>query len=57
MLRRSLGEAALTDSILEDEIVTYDVIEEGSIRMKKKLVSSDGYSFTIKVSSDVKCKY
>jgi len=57
VLRRSLGEAALTDSILEDEIVTYDVIEEGSIRMKKKLVSSDGYSFTIKVSSDVKCKY
>ena len=40
---------ALSESILPEERVTFDVVEEGTVRKKKKLVSSDGYSYCVKV--------
>ncbi|XP_052770964.1 uncharacterized protein LOC128210652, partial [Mya arenaria] len=44
-----LGEAALTDTIVEDDgEVEFEVVDAGSTRKKNKLVSSDGFSYCIK---------
>ncbi|KAK3103978.1 hypothetical protein FSP39_023386 [Pinctada imbricata] len=36
------------DTILDDEPVTYEIVEKGSKQRAKKLVSSDGYAYTVK---------
>ncbi|KAK3090245.1 hypothetical protein FSP39_010325 [Pinctada imbricata] len=36
------------DTILDDEPVTYEIVEKGSKQRTKKLVSSDGYAHTVK---------
>ncbi|XP_056012453.1 uncharacterized protein LOC125679557 [Ostrea edulis] len=46
----SLQEPALEEHILVDVPVTYKIIEQGSQRGKRKLVSSDSYEFVKKVS-------
>ena len=40
--------APLTDTIIEDGEITYEVVEEGTERRMKKLVSSDGYTYVQK---------
>jgi hypothetical protein len=42
-----------SDSIIEDQPVTFDIVEDGSNRRAKKLVSNDGYSYTVQVC--IKC--
>ncbi|XP_060595612.1 uncharacterized protein LOC132749732 [Ruditapes philippinarum] len=45
--------ARITDIIIEDSgEVTYEVVESGSNRGCKKLVSSDGFSFCVKSRKD-----
>ncbi|KAH3830421.1 hypothetical protein DPMN_103665 [Dreissena polymorpha] len=43
-----LPDAPLTDTIIEDGEIRYEVVEEGTERRKKKLVSSDGYTYVQK---------
>jgi len=38
-----------SDSIIEDQPVTFDIVEDDTNRRAKKLVSSDGYLYTVKV--------
>ena len=38
-----------SDSIIENQPVTFDIVQDGTNRRAKKLVSSDGYSYTVKV--------
>ena len=52
---RNIGETPLSDTILCDEEVTYEVIEEGTERKRRKLVSSDGYSYCVKVRTLCVC--
>lgn len=40
-----------TDTILEDNEVRFEIVESGTKRGGKKLVSSEGYSYTVKVSA------
>lgn len=47
----SLWEADLQDTILPDVPVTYTEVEQGTQRKGVKLVSSDGYEYTKKVST------
>ena len=42
-----------SDFMIEDQPVTFDIVEVGTIRRAKKLVSSGGYSYTVKVY--IKC--
>ncbi|XP_014678924.1 PREDICTED: uncharacterized protein LOC106818765, partial [Priapulus caudatus] len=46
----SLQEPELLDSVLPDTAVTFTLVEQGSQRARAKLVSSDGYEYTRKVS-------
>ncbi|CAC5370087.1 unnamed protein product [Mytilus coruscus] len=41
----------LTDSFVEDRPVTFEVVENGTMKRAKKLVSSDGFSYTVKSST------
>ncbi|KAK3086339.1 hypothetical protein FSP39_017052 [Pinctada imbricata] len=36
------------DTVLDDEPVTYEIVEKGSKQRAKKLVSNDGYAYTVK---------
>jgi len=47
----SLREPDLPDTILPDVPVTYTEVEQGTQRKGAKLVSSDGYEYTKKVST------
>ena len=48
-MARSLVEAALSNTVVEDsDTVMYEVVEEGTTRKRKKLVSSDGFSYCVK---------
>jgi hypothetical protein len=38
-----------SDSFVADTPVTYEIVEGGTKRGSKKLVSSDGYSYVVKV--------
>ncbi|XP_071147135.1 uncharacterized protein, partial [Mytilus edulis] len=38
----------LSDSFVEDIPVTFEVVENGTMKRAKKLVSSDGFSYTVK---------
>ncbi|XP_053385757.1 putative Polycomb group protein ASXL3 [Mercenaria mercenaria] len=50
---QSLDERPMSQTILEDAgEVTYDVIKEGTIRKKPKLVTSDGHSYVIKAKQE-----
>ena len=42
--------AVLTETILDESPVQYSVVEKGSQRVRKLLVSSNGYSYGIKVN-------
>jgi hypothetical protein len=42
----------LSDSFVADQPVTFKVIETGTKRKAKRLVSSDGYSYNVKVYYD-----
>ncbi|XP_033756187.1 uncharacterized protein LOC117338932 [Pecten maximus] len=46
---RSLGDAPLTDTVVVDEDTTYEIVESGTIRRCRKLIATDGYSYTVKV--------
>lgn len=46
-----IDDPELTDSFVADQPVTFEVIETGTIRRAKRLVSSDGYSYTVKNST------
>ena len=37
-------------SFVDDQPVTFEVVEDGSKRRAKKLVSSDGFAYTVKVN-------
>ena len=59
-MARSLVEAALSNTVVEEsDTVVYEVVEEGTIRKMKKLVSSDGFSYCVKVGIklDIKLPY
>ena len=45
----SLQEADLLEQIIPDAPVTFTIVDSGSQRGKRKLVSSDGYEFVKKV--------
>ncbi|XP_063436670.1 uncharacterized protein LOC134718107 [Mytilus trossulus] len=47
----SSDESITSDSSIEDRPVTFEVVEGGTMRKAKKLVSSDGYSYTVKNST------
>ena len=47
---RSLADPELDDSLPVDGPVSFHVIANGSKRGGPKLVSSDGYSYTVRVS-------
>lgn len=53
MLFRSIRDP-LTESVLEEREVTYAMVEGGSQKTTKVLVSSDGYAYSIKVSKELK---
>lgn len=40
----------LPGQIIPDRPVTFEVVEQGSKRRFKKLVGSDGFAYTVKVS-------
>ncbi|XP_033749072.1 uncharacterized protein LOC117333761 isoform X1 [Pecten maximus] len=48
---RSLGDAPLTDTVVVDEDTTYEIVESGTIRRCRKLIATDGYSYTVKSSN------
>ncbi|XP_014675736.1 PREDICTED: uncharacterized protein LOC106815741 [Priapulus caudatus] len=50
VVKDSLQEPELLDSVLPDTAVTFTLVEQGSQRARAKLVSSDGYEYTRKVS-------
>ena len=41
----------MSQSILEDDEAVYDIVDIGTSRGCKKLVSSHGYSYTMKVTN------
>ncbi|CAC5409193.1 unnamed protein product [Mytilus coruscus] len=43
----------LSDSFVEDRPVTFEVVENGTMKRAKKLVSSDGFSYTSSTSKTV----
>ena len=47
---RSIQDPYLPDTILPDVPITYTLVENGSQRKNVKLVSSDEYEYTKKVS-------
>ncbi|XP_052820018.1 uncharacterized protein LOC128245833 [Mya arenaria] len=46
---RSIGEPMLSCNVVDEAEVEYEVVEEGSNRKRQKLVSSDGFSYCVKV--------
>jgi hypothetical protein len=46
-----MEDPAPTESILEDHDIRYEIVESGTKRGGKKLVSSEGFSYTVKVNS------
>jgi hypothetical protein len=42
----------LSDSFVAEQYVTFKVVETGTKRKAKRLVSSDGYSYNVKVYYD-----
>ncbi|XP_021371845.1 uncharacterized protein LOC110462266 isoform X3 [Mizuhopecten yessoensis] len=51
LAEQSLADALITDTVLEDEEVTWGVVDQGTNRRCRKLVSSDGYTYTVKGST------
>ena len=49
---RSVDDPELSESIVEDMPVQFEIFDNGSQRGGRKLVSSDGYSYTYKVRHD-----
>ncbi|XP_069105150.1 uncharacterized protein [Argopecten irradians] len=50
VIERSITDPDLPDEILPEAAVTYSIVENGSQRNQRKLVSSDGYEYTKKCS-------
>ena len=46
---------ALSKTILPDEPVTFSILEKGSKRGGRLLVSSDGFSYGVKVNNGCTC--
>jgi hypothetical protein len=42
-------DAVPTDSILEEVALTFEIVEEGTNKRHRKLVSTAGFSYTVKV--------
>jgi len=49
-VRSDIEDPQLPDAITADRPVTYEIVEQGSKQRFKKLVSSDGFAYTIKVN-------
>ncbi|XP_021374095.1 uncharacterized protein LOC110463636 [Mizuhopecten yessoensis] len=48
IVEQSLDDVVPTDSVLEDQPVRFEIVEEGSNKRRRKLVSSDGFAYTVK---------
>ncbi|XP_076088514.1 uncharacterized protein LOC143058925 isoform X2 [Mytilus galloprovincialis] len=49
VVESDIEDPELSDSFVEDIPVTFEVVENGTMKRAKKLVSSDGFSYTVKV--------
>ncbi|XP_052079666.1 zinc finger CCCH domain-containing protein 4-like [Mytilus californianus] len=49
VVESDIEDPELSDSFVEDRPVTFEVVENGTMKRAKKLVSSDGFSYTVKV--------
>ncbi|CAC5379353.1 unnamed protein product [Mytilus coruscus] len=53
VVESDIEDPELTDSFVEDRPVTFEVVENGTMKRAKKLVSSDGFSYTSSTSKTV----
>ncbi|VDI72607.1 Hypothetical predicted protein [Mytilus galloprovincialis] len=51
VVESDIEDPELSDSFVEDIPVTFEVVENGTMKRAKKLVSSDGFSYTVKSST------
>ncbi|XP_076082107.1 uncharacterized protein LOC143052855 isoform X2 [Mytilus galloprovincialis] len=51
VVESDIEDPELSDSFVEDIPVTFEVVENGTMTRAKKLVSSDGFSYTVKSST------
>lgn len=51
ILESSIQDVPLDGDVVEDRPITFEEVENGSKRGGKKLVSSDGYTYTIRVNT------
>ena len=49
ILEDDMEDAIRDDTLLEDTAVTYDIVDGGTRQRQRRLVSSDGYAYTVKV--------
>ncbi|XP_069134351.1 uncharacterized protein [Argopecten irradians] len=51
-LEQSLDDVVPTDSVLEDQPIQYDIVEDGSNKRRRKLVTTDGYAYIVKKATN-----
>ena len=52
---QALGDQALSDTVIEEEDLSFTILEAGTERKGRKLISSAGFSYVVKVCNLLSC--